>query len=90
MPSEGSVMTWLNEEEANLVQQFRAFKAQSPLGLNFRAVTLTDEEESVLLAFRRFKIRIRGGFTSVFKWKTQGPVKKPTPLVQPVNGILIQ
>jgi hypothetical protein len=54
------------EARARVIQEIEAMKAEG------KALTLTDEEISLLQSFRRFKLRMRKD-GEVFTWQTRRP-----------------
>ena len=80
-PSSAKVCHWLDREEEDLLAAFREFKEKTPIGSEFRALTMTTEEESVLFNFRRFKERLH--FAGTFKWRTSPIKQSPVCEVKP-------
>ena len=69
----GQLHEWVTEQERDLLRSFRAFQAWAPADQNFCALILSQEEEDVLSAFRRYKIMLRK--VGVFRWRTQPRIK---------------
>lgn len=87
----GRVCEFLTPEENALIESFRMFKMNMPLNLNFRGLAITNEEEEVLLKFRKFRNKLKE--TSYFEYLVRlatAPEEKSEPevVVLPAANVL--